>query len=297
MWYMHFKVLVTGTTSIHGYPVFSYLNKNPSYSLMGIRSPKMRLPSDDSIIPLCITDREGLRAIQCQFAPTHVVHCAGVCDLDVCEERPAWAEAMNTDGARAVTEIFGQTAHLIYMSSDLVFSGNNPPDGGYTEEHWPDPLSVAGRTIHNAELEFQKASRHTIVRLGLPIGVSVTGDKGAVDFIDYRLRRSLPLTLFHDEWRSCIACEDIACSTEKIILQSICGVYHLGGPVPVSLYEIGQWVLRNGGYDSKFLNSLSRFEEKNGPPRIGNVALNSSKLLSRLGIELQCPVTGMMEDR
>ncbi len=285
---MHYRVLVTGTTSIHGYPIFSHLRTLDDFSVYGIRSPKMRLP--DNTEPLCITDRNGLAKINSRFQPTHIVHCAGVCDLDVCEERPQWAESMNTDGARAVSEIFGESSHVIYLSADLVFSGNATPVRGYRETDNPEPVSVAGKTILAAENVIRNNPHNTVIRLGLPIGKSVDGTKGAVDFIDCRLRRSLPITLFHDEYRSCIACEDIAMVTEKCIRQNIEGLYHLGGPKRHSLHDIGKWVLELGGYDSSYLKTISRTEEIGGPPRMGDVSLNSSKILNLLKVSLESPI-------
>jgi dTDP-4-dehydrorhamnose reductase len=285
---MQYRVLVTGTTSIHGYPVFLHLSGLDDFTVYGIRSPKMKIP--EKTVPLCITDRNGLSEIRDSFNPTHIVHCAGVCDLDVCEERPQWAEAMNTDGARAVHEIFGNAAHIIYLSADLVYSGNNTPVNGYRETDIPDPVSVAGKTILAAEKEIMKTPRHTVIRLGLPVGTSVSGDKGAVDFIDYRLKKSLPITLFHDEWRSCISCGDIASVTEQCIRQNIQGLFHLGGPKRHSLYEIGRWVLERGGYDKTLLKTISRKEEVGGPPRMGDVSLDSSKLGDVMQISLQSPI-------
>jgi dTDP-4-dehydrorhamnose reductase len=249
----------------------------------------MKVPC--SAVSLCITDRNGLLKIKKDFNPTHIVHCAGVCDLDVCEERPQWAEAMNTDGARAVSEVFGNIAHIFYLSADLVFSGNTTPKNGYVETDSADPLSIAGKTILAAEEVIKKNNNYTIIRLGLPIGKSVTGDKGAIDFIDYRLRRSLPLTLFHDEWRSCISCEDISRVVERCIRENIQGLFHLGGPKRHSLFEIGEWVLKNRGYTPSLLKTISRTEEIDGPPRMGDVSLNSSKLLEVLGISFRSPIT------
>jgi dTDP-4-dehydrorhamnose reductase len=285
---MHYNVLVTGTTSIHGYPIFSHLATLDDFSVHGIRSPKMRVPAATE--PLCITDRDGLSKIKNAFHPTHIVHCAGVCDLDVCEDRPQWAESMNTDGARAVSEVFGDTCHIMYLSADLVFSGNTTPVNGYNESAVPEPVSVAGKTILAAEQVIRTNPRHTIIRLGLPIGKSVDGTKGAVDFIDYRLRKSLPITLFHDEYRSCISCEDIATVIEKCIRQNIQGLYHLGGPKRHSLHDIGKWVLEKGGYDRAFLKTISRTEEIGGPPRMGDVGLDSSKIVALLQIDLGSPI-------
>ncbi len=158
------RVLATGVTSIHGWPIFQALTHNlPENRLFGIRPPKMEIPDDSNVIPLCMTDIQGLKAIRTRFNPTHIVHCAGVCDLDVCEERPDWAHAINVQGAEAVVQVFGDLP-IFYVSTDLVFSGINPPTGGYAEDHEPDPVSVAGRTFVLAEEQIQMKKKLMVAK-------------------------------------------------------------------------------------------------------------------------------------
>jgi dTDP-4-dehydrorhamnose reductase len=279
----HWKILITGVTSIHGWPIFSKLREivKPGQAL-GIRPPKMGVPLGSDVQSVCITDESSFVKIRDNFSPTHVIHASGVCDLDVCEERPAWAKAMNVTGAEVIARVFGKGSYVLYLSTDLVFSGNNPPEGGYRETDVPDPVSVAGTTFATAEKIVAGLSNACILRLGLPLGESITGEKGAIDFIDRRLKRGLPLTLFHDELRSCISTDAITSAVLQFLLHGSNGLFHCGGEVPQSLYELGKLVLDKGGYPQNLLTTISRFDEKNGPPRMGNVSLNSGKLASLL---------------
>jgi dTDP-4-dehydrorhamnose reductase len=273
------KVLVTGVTSIHGWPIFRQLQTLlPEQRLFGVKPPKANLPALGNVASFCITDRARLEQIKADFQPTHVIHCAGVCDLDLCEERPAWAQALNVDGSRVMAEVFGQDCPIIYMSTDLVFSGANPPASGYTEEHGPDPISVAGKTFAQAEEEIQQCKHCCIVRLGLPLGDSINGEKGAIDWIESRFRRKLPVTLFYDEYRSCMPCPEIGSMALCVLTQELKGLFHFGGDKSWSLHEIGQHVLQRGPYPPPLLKGLMRHQEENGPPRIGDVSLNSTKL-------------------
>jgi len=61
------------------------------------------------------------------------------------------------------------------------------------------------------------------------------------------------------------------------------GLFHVGGPHPVSLYEIGERILKRGDYKPESLRKWSRRDDVNGPPRIGNVHLNSGKAERLLG--------------
>ena len=134
-----------------------------------------------------------------------------------------------------------------------------------------------------AEREIARAPRHSIVRLGLPMGDSIQGKKGAIDFIEGRLKRGLPMSLFHDEYRSCIGCEDLADAVVSLFSKEVEGLFHVGGPRAVSLYEIGERILTRGRYGRETLRKWSRRDDVNGPPRIGNVHLNSGKAERLLG--------------
>lgn len=277
------KILITGVTSIHGWPILSKLREiSVPGQLLGIRPPKMAVPSGEDVRSICITDEAEFAGIRNEFSPTHVIHAAGVCDLDVCEERPAWAHSMNVTGTEVIARVFGERSYVLYLSADLVFSGNNPPWGGYRETDVPEPVSMAGKTFFSAERIVANLSNACTLRLGLPIGGSITGDKGAFDFVDSRLRRGLPMTLFHDELRSCISVDAITETVLSLLSLQTNGLFHCGGDVPKSLYEVGKMVLDKGGYPSPLLKTISRFDEKNGPPRMGDVSLNSGKLKALL---------------
>jgi dTDP-4-dehydrorhamnose reductase len=279
-----FRVLVTGVTSIHGWPIYQKLKSTLApHQLFGIRPPNMRIPDENSVASVCMTDAAELLRIKNEFRPTHVIHAGGVCDLDVCELRPKYAFNLNVNGAKSILSVFAQSCYLLYISADLVFSGNMPPSQGYGEEDAPDPVSVVGKTFALAEKAIATAPRHAIVRIGLPMGDSIQGKKGAVNFIENRLKRGLPISLFHDEYRGCIACDDLADGVVALLSKEVEGIFHVAGPRAVSLYEIGERILKHGNYNPAALIKWSRIDDVNGPPRIGNVHLNSRKAEQFLG--------------
>lgn len=283
-----FRLLMTGVTSIHGWPIYKKLKALlPPGRLFCIRPPQMKIPCDDNVASVCMTDSDALGVINDSFRPTHVLHAAGVCDLDMCEERPHFAHDINVGGAGNIVDVFSPSCYIMYLSADLVFSGHNPPSGGYGEENGPDPVSVVGRTYVLAEQEIRRAARHCIIRLGLPMGESIREEKGAVDFIENRLRRGLPMSLFHDEWRSCIDCDELAGIVIELLDKEAGGLFHLGGPRAISLYEIGKRILEKGNYKKDALKKWSRRDDVDGPPRIGNVHLNSAKIEALIGRKIK----------
>lgn len=277
------RLLITGITSIHGWPLFNHFRRLlGTDSLFGIMPPKTAGLDQIGCRRICLTDAEALQRLQQTFQPTHVLHCGGVCDLDACEARPQWALEMNAMVSRKIAGIFGPAAHVTFVSTDLVFSGNAPPEGGYPETVPPDPVSVVGRTMTEAEERIAACPRHCIIRLALPLGDSFQGNKGAQDWIESRFRANRPATLFYDEYRSCIFCHELGPIFERILDRELTGLYHLGGRRPWSLYEIGRYVLARGPYAPELLMGRYRKDEQSGPPRIGDVTLNSSKLFQAL---------------
>jgi dTDP-4-dehydrorhamnose reductase len=284
----HPRILVTGITSIHGWPIYSFLKStHGSKHLLGIRPPDMLIPDDENAASICMTDLDRFLNIRDTFRPTHILHAAGVCDLDVCEQNPQFAYDINVRGARNIVSAFSDSCYIMYLSSDLVYSGNTNNAHGYRETDPPDPVSVVGKTYVQAEKEIARSERYSIIRIGLPMGDSIQGKKGAVDFIENRLKRGLPMSLFHDEYRSCIGCEDLANAVSSLLSMEVNGLFHLGGPHAVSLYEIGERILKRGNYRREALRRLSRADEINGPPRIGDVHLNSRKAERVLGRLIQ----------
>jgi dTDP-4-dehydrorhamnose reductase len=288
------RVFVTGVTSIHGWPIFQRLRSLvTSDRLFALRPPKMNVPEGPNVVSMCITDVDGLHRIREEFRPTHVVHCGGVCDLDVCEERPKWAAALNTEGAENLARVFGGDCYVMYLSSDLVFSGNDTPAGGYREEDVVSPVSVVGKTIAAGEEDIRRCRRHCMVLLGLPLGPSITGGKGAVDWIGSRFRRNLKVTLFRDEFRSCIDCGELASAVVRLLVAEAEGLYHLGGRERLSLFGVGAKIIADGDHSTRLLKGIMRKDEVDGPPRVGDISLNSSKingLLTRL--HERCEVEG-----
>jgi dTDP-4-dehydrorhamnose reductase len=273
------RILMTGITPIHGWPIWRALSGVcGNGQLFGVRPPQTKRPVADNVAAVCITDRDQLERIRQEFQPTCVIHCAGVCDLDLCEERPEWAYDLNVNGTRAVTDVFGDTCRIVYMSTDLVFSGEQSPKDGYAEHHTPDPISVAGKTFRQAEQILHELENACIVRLALPLGDSITGDKGAIDWIKSRLTKDRPVTLFYDELRSCIRCEQIAEMIMPVLDLNLSGLYHFGGNQPWTLHQIGQFVQDKHQTPPHLLKGIHRHEEKNGPPRIGDVSMNCNKL-------------------
>jgi dTDP-4-dehydrorhamnose reductase len=278
------RILITGVSSIHGWPIYRFLTRLLGADrVVGFRPPAAPDPQSENIFAVSLLDRRELEEWRRDLDPEFVLHAGGVCDLDVCEARPDWAEELNVSATRSVADVFGPSARLIYFSTDLVFRGDPAPALGYDESAPRDPISVVGKTFARAEDIVREVPRSLVLRLGLPMGDSIQGNKGAVDWIESRFRRRLPVTLFYDELRGAIDCEELARVVGLAMDRRLEGLFHIGGPVPVSLYRMGELVASRGNYDPGLLFGRLRREEIGGPPRVGNVFLDCRRVEEALG--------------
>src|SRR6185437_1834106 len=78
-------------------------------------------------------------------------------DVDGCEQDKhlgedgeAWQiNVVGTENVVAAVKATGK--RLIFISTDFVFDGENPPHGGYTETDTPSPINWYGQTKYEAE--------------------------------------------------------------------------------------------------------------------------------------------------
>lgn len=278
------NILITGITSIHGWPIFSAFREKYGERVYGV-GPGINSPffKNDKKVFFCTMDNlSKMKEIFHKVRPKAVVHAGGVCDLDRCENDPDFTYEVNVLGTRNIAGL-SRDNYLLYISTDLVFSGNDSLARGYSESSLCDPVSVVGKTFAEAENEVMRHEMNGIMRLGLPIGPSISGTKGAIDFIAKRLRKNQKMTLFHDEIRSLITTRDVAKAAIHLFDKKGKGIFHCGGTQEYSLYDIGAYLVRERGYQEEFLIRSSRFDEKNGPPRIGRVTLDSRKFYKFTG--------------
>jgi dTDP-4-dehydrorhamnose reductase len=276
-------LLITGVAGVAGYNAFHHFHRRYPGQVIGTRRSDNWPLAGDSIVPCDAHDPDQMQRLFDTYQFRSVLSCEGTCALKPCELDPWLAWRVNVAGIDNVLEAIGrQAVRLVHLSVDLVYSGVG--DGGYVEHHPPDPVTIYGKTMSQAErLILEHRPDACILRISLPMGVSFNGHAGAIDWIQSRFGKRKPATLYYDEIRTPTYTDCMNRLFHAVLAGDIAGLYHAGGPRQLSLYEIAQVINRIGGYDPRHLMGCYRVEAGPMPPRAGNVTMDSSRLCQALG--------------
>jgi dTDP-4-dehydrorhamnose reductase len=270
---------------VAGYNALHYFQARYPGCVIGIRQRDNWRLDAPGIVACNAEDRDGLSLLFDEHRFAAVLDCAGNCALKACELDPAMAWRINVDGARnLVDQVARRACRLVHLSIDLVFSGTR--GGSHVESDATDPVTVYGKTMVAAErLILDSLPAACSLRISLPMGVSFNGHAGAIDWIQSRFKKSKPATLYFDEIRTPTYTDCLNRLCETMLAGDLAGLYHAGGPRPLSLFQIAQIVNRVGGYDPRHLMGCPRKDAGPVPPRAGDVSMDSSKLAAALGYQ------------
>ncbi len=282
-------LLVTGITGVAGYHALTYFQRRYPGQVFGIRQQDDTRLSGREIIACNAEDRDGVQRLFDRHEFAAVLDCAGNCALKPCELDPDMAWRINVAGVENLVAASARCGvRLVHLSVDLVFSGAK--EGGYTEVDPTDPVTVYGKTMVAGERAVLQADPAAcILRISLPMGLSLNGHAGAIDWIRSRFSKSRPATLYLDEVRTPTYVDCMNRLYETMLGSSLCGVFHAAAPRRLSLFQIAQVINRVGDYDPDCLFGIPRRHAAPIPPRAGDVSMDCGKLVAALGYHPLAP--------
>lgn len=206
---------------------------------------------------LDITDADACRSVVGEVAPDAVIHTA----YDYRDWR------VTADGAVHVALAARDAgAHLVFVSSDSIFSGHAP---SYDERAVPDPITPYGAA---------KAAAETAIRAVLPMATIarsslVLGPDSRMEQLVHDLAGGADGALFADDVRCPVHRDDLAAALLELAERRPAGTYHCGGADPVSRVDIGRLITARDGLNLGRIRIGSRAEL--GPDQQLDVRLDS----------------------
>jgi len=200
-----------------------------------------------------VTDLAAVDAFVATARPEVVINAAAFHKVELCEEDPARAFAVNAVAALGVARAARSVgARSVFVSTDYVFDGER--SGGYREDDPVGAVNVYGVSKSAGEQAVREADPAALVVRGSGLfGHAGSSGKGGnfVDNMVARARRGEPLSIVDDQLLAPTATRDMA---ERILLllerRVPPGIYHAANAGSCSWYLLARRAIELSGIEA-----------------------------------------------
>jgi len=162
---MNFKILVTGASGLLGRALCKELHIHSRFETIGIAYSRAKR----GLIKVDLLYRQEIDSCIEKMKPDCIIHCAAIRNPDMCEQNPELVERLNINSTKWLANAalrFG--SWMVYISSDYVFDGTNPPYYPYSQTN---PINVYGKSKLESEIILQNLLKdYCILRLPILYG-------------------------------------------------------------------------------------------------------------------------------
>ena len=268
------RILITGASGLLGKRASEIISKN--HEVIGTCYSRKANNCD----VLDITDERAVHLFFNKVNPDVVIHCAALVDADYCEKDKKSAKKINIDGTKNIVQVCKNLeSKLVFISSDYIFKGDNPP---YTEESIPHPVNYYGITkVEGEKLMKENLSQWIIIRPPLMYGNDETTKPSFITQIVTKLQENKNFFVDNKIIKYPTLTDDVVTAIVRLMESNANGIYNVCAPQAITKYIWAKKIAEKYGF------SLENIVEKNdyeGAERPINAQLDSSKI-KKLGIE------------
>ncbi len=237
------KVAITGGTGLIGSRVVELLRND--FSFIPLSGADFDITKNEKLV-------KNLRAVDFDI----LLHLAGYTNVDLAEKERKLVYNVNVVGTKNIFDIvMSKKKKLIYISTDYVFDGTNPP---YYEDGSPHPLGYYAQTKYEGEQIVKDQAM--IIRTSYPYGLSPSPKADFVRKILESLNHRMPLLMTTDSLMTPTYIDDFAFSTKYLLNHYAPETFHIVGPESLSPYKAAKLICRTFGKDESLIRETT-FEE------------------------------------
>ncbi|MEZ4938279.1 MAG: SDR family oxidoreductase [Crocinitomicaceae bacterium] len=278
------RILITGSNGLLGQKIVD-LCKQKSISFLATSKGENRYSkvSNTEYRSMDISNIEEIESVVADFKPTSIINTAAITNVDYCEDYKELCDLINVEAVRKLLKVAEKNnIHLIHLSTDFVFDGENGP---YKETDERNPLSYYGLSkLKSEDLLLSSSYKNwAIVRTIIVFGMAENMSRSnIVLWAKSALEKGEPMNIVDDQFRAPTFAEDLAWACVRIGEMNARGIYHISGPDTFSIMELVQKVADYWGLDKstlKTVSSSSLNQAAKRPPKTGFVLEKAIKEL------------------
>lgn len=283
------KVLITGGSSLLGKALYQTASSEHSLTMTWYTNA-INIPA----YQLDICNQSQISYVFDLIKPEIVIHCAAVGSVDLAEKDYEIVHAVNVSGTNNILMAsIDYRARFVYISSNAIFDGNNPPYSEQSERH---PINRYGSIKRQAEDVVMATHNWLIIRPFLMYGWPWTnGRQNWMTIIRDKLLKDKPLQLVNDVYWQPTFAHDVARAIWKLIEVSPKNeIYHVASLDRMTLYEFGLAVSARFKLNDFLLEPVSKDAFSHLAPRPIDTTYDIGKV-AKLGIKCKSVEEGLRE--
>ena len=275
------KVLVTGCSGLLGSNL-CYLLRD-KYQLIGSYNQKEPLNFSGEKVRVDIRNEVIVKKVLDAYKPDVIIHCAGLTNVDACEDEYNLTREVNALGTKYLVENCDKKAKFIFISSDAIFDGKK---GSYTEKDLPFPLNNYAKTKLEGEGYVQQKSDNFLILRTNFFGWNYQNKLSFAEWILDSLLNKKIINMVKDWHFSPILVNNLVKIITQLIYSDAKGIYHLAANNHCSKHEFAVKLAEIFGLNLSLIKAISFNELSLKAKRPKNMSLDCSKIRNDLKIEL-----------
>lgn len=279
---MQKKILITGSNGLLGQKLIEALKNQHEVLATSIGDCIISDTTGFLYQSLDITDRNSISNTFENFNPDVVINTAAMTDVDGCEEKKELCDKVNVAAVAYLRdECEKYKAHLIHISTDFIFDGE---DGPYSETDEPNPLSYYGLSkLKSEQLLYDSTINWTILRTIILYGTAENLQRNNIVLWGRKaLKEGKPLNIIDDQFRSPTLAEDLAKACVLAIEKQATGIFNASGKDFMSIFEMIERMADFYNCDKSNINRISSEtlnQKAKRPPKTGFILTKSKEEL------------------
>ena len=185
-----------------------------------------------------ILDKYEIQAALNFYKPHLIIHCAGLTNVDRCEQEPDLAYKLNGESVREAAS-YSKTndSQFVYISTDHLFSGN---ESFYTESNPISPLNVYAKSkLFGENIALEENEKSLIIRTNF-FGRGLAWRQSLTDWLWFNLKQNKEIKAFEDSFFSPIAIPKLIQFTEDLISLQASGIFNVCGGERINKFNFAK---------------------------------------------------------
>lgn len=280
------KIVITGSNGLLGQKLISLFVEN-NFDIYAFSKGNNRNVNTKNYnyFNVNITDFNIVNSLIKKIKPNFIINAAAMTNVDTCELKPKECDKINVNAvANLVDACKTGNIHLLHISTDFIFEGNNT---SYKETDEVNPINYYGLSKLKSEILIEKSTiNYTILRTILVYGIVSNANKGnIVSWVKSSLEDKKEINVVTDQYRMPTLSDDLAEACLLAIQKKAIGVFHISSNQVLNIYEIALQIADTFNLDKNLIQPIKTNLLNQAATRPPKTGFNIDKAVNELGFK------------